>query len=96
MRTQTTQLDASHCNTSAYELDAYEALLLDVVENDHSLFLRYDEFRWAWALVDRVLEVRATEGDFIHTYQAGSWGPSQDNRLFDTDDMHWRNSLYEE
>jgi len=96
LRTQTTQLDASYCNSSTYELDAYEALLLDVIENDHSLFLRYDEIRWAWEVVDPVLKVWATERDFIHTYQAGSWGPREDNRLFDAEDTHWRNSLYEE
>jgi len=38
MLAQTTQLDASYCSSSALRLDAYEALLLDVIENDSSLF----------------------------------------------------------
>lgn len=94
MRTQTTTLDASYCGQQ-HELDAYEALLLDVIEGDHSLFLRYDEVRWEWRVVDPVLKVWSMERDFIHTYPAGSWGPDLVNRLFDRDDQAWRNSIDE-
>ncbi len=38
----------AYCGISQAQLDAYEALLLDVIEGDHSLFLRYDEVSWAW------------------------------------------------
>ena len=95
LRTQTTQLDAAYCGTSINQLEAYEDLLLDVIENDCSLFLRYDEIRWAWEIVDPILKVWTTERDFIHTYSAGSWGPKEDNRLFDREDQMWRNSLDE-
>jgi glucose-6-phosphate 1-dehydrogenase len=94
--THTTQLDASYCNVTEFQLDAYEALLMDVVENDHSLFLRYDEVRWAWQVVDPILKVWSTERDYIHTYPAGSWGPMEDYRLFDREDHYWRNTLEEE
>ncbi len=93
MRTRTTQLDASFCATSDYQLDAYETLLLDVVDGDRSLFLRYDEVNWAWRVVDPILQVWSVERDYIHTYPAGSWGPLEANRLFDRDDQHWRNVL---
>lgn len=93
MKTQTTSLNASHCNTTAQGLDAYEALLLDVIEGDHSLFLRYDEVRWAWQVVDPILKVWSMERDYIHTYSAGSWGPEVSNRLFDRDDQRWRNAM---
>ncbi|MBU0501143.1 MAG: glucose-6-phosphate dehydrogenase [Gammaproteobacteria bacterium] len=93
MRTQTTCLDAGYCSLQDVGIDAYEALLLDVLEGDHSLFLRYDEVEWAWRLVDPVLQVWATERDFIRTYPAGSWGPSEADRLFDRDDQYWRKSL---
>ena len=96
LRTQTTQLDAAYCGTAINQLEAYEDLLLDVIENDCSLFLRYDEIRWAWEVVDPVLKVWTTERDFIHTYKAGSWGPGEDNRLFDREDQAWRNSLDED
>jgi glucose-6-phosphate 1-dehydrogenase len=93
MRTRTLQLDASYTDPDAGRLDAYEALLLDVIEGDHSLFLRYDEVAWAWKVVDPVLRVWATERDFIHSYAAGTWGPREANRLFDRDDQRWRNEI---
>ncbi len=93
MLTHTTQLDTSPSDEDGPKLDAYEALLLDVIENDRSLFLRYDEVHWAWEAVDSVLKVWDTERDYIQTYPAGSWGPNSDLRLFDRDDHAWRNSL---
>jgi glucose-6-phosphate 1-dehydrogenase len=93
MRTYTTQLDASQRSIGETQIDAYEALILDVIEGDHSLFLRYDEVNWAWRVVDPILKLWATERDFIHTYTAGSWGPPEANRLFDREDQDWRNSL---
>jgi glucose-6-phosphate 1-dehydrogenase len=93
MRTRTTTLDASIDADAAEKLDAYEALLLDVIEGDHSLFLRYDEVRWAWRVVDPILKVWAMERDFIHTYPAGSWGPAEAMRLFDREDQMWRHSI---
>jgi len=93
MRTRTTALDASMDVEAGERLDAYEALLLDVVEGDHSLFLRYDEVRWAWRVVDPILKVWSMERDFIHTYPAGSWGPAEAMRLFDREDQVWRHSI---
>ncbi|WP_297529340.1 glucose-6-phosphate dehydrogenase [Thiohalobacter sp.] len=93
MRTQTQRLDAASCGIAAYGLDAYEALLLDVIDGDRSLFLRYDEVNWAWKVVDPILKVWSVERDYIHTYPAGSWGPPEANRLFIRDDQRWRNTL---
>ena len=91
----TTQLDASYCSLSNAQLDAYEALLLDVIENDHSLFLRFDEIHHAWEIVDPILKSWDTQQDYIHTYQSGSWGPD-DSKLFDRDDQVWRNMVDED
>jgi glucose-6-phosphate 1-dehydrogenase len=93
MRTRTTVLDATIDTPATDKLDAYEALLLDVIEGDHSLFLRYDEVRWAWRVVDPILKVWSMERDFIHTYPAGSWGPAEALRLFDREDQTWRHSV---
>jgi glucose-6-phosphate 1-dehydrogenase len=95
MRAHTERLDASTCGISQYGIDAYEALLLDVIDGDHSLFLRYDEVDWAWRVVDPILKVWSMERDYIHTYPAGSWGPPEANRLFIRDDQDWRNTLQE-
>jgi len=90
--THTTQLDASYYGLGNHQLDAYEALLIDVIENDHSLFLRYDEIRLAWEVMDPIIRVWDSERNYIHTYPAGSWGPD-DSKLFDHEDQYWRNSI---
>ncbi len=93
MRARTTRLDASYCGLNRDQLDAYEALLLDVVNGDNSLFLRYDEVSWAWKVVDPILKTWAVERDFIQAYPAGSWGPKEAERLFVRQDHRWRNTL---
>ncbi|NBC47005.1 MAG: glucose-6-phosphate dehydrogenase [Gammaproteobacteria bacterium] len=93
MRSVTERLDASTCFIGSEQIDAYEALLLDILEGDHSLFLRYDEVNYAWRIVDPVLKLWSTERHYIHTYPAGSWGPAEAGRLFDKEDQDWRNDL---
>jgi glucose-6-phosphate 1-dehydrogenase len=93
LNTRQTSLDASLRRTDEADNDAYEELLLDVIEGDRSLFLRYDEVEYAWRVVDPVLDAWATERDFIQTYPAGSWGPKESRRLFEKESQHWRHSL---
>ena len=93
LTTRTISLDATYRKESEQEHDAYEGLLLDVMQGDHSLFLRIDEVEWAWRAVDPIIKVWAMERDFINGYHAGSWGPRGTYRLFDSDDQFWRHSL---
>jgi glucose-6-phosphate 1-dehydrogenase len=93
MDTRLMQMNASYLKTDEEALDAYETLLLDVIEGDRSLFLRFDEVEWAWRVVDPILKHWAVERDYIPTYTAGTWGPADANRLFDSDDQTWRNEL---
>jgi glucose-6-phosphate 1-dehydrogenase len=93
LSTRLLQLNASFRSGNERALDAYEALLLDLIEGDRTLFIRFDEVEWAWRVVDPILKYWAQERDFIHTYPAGSWGPEEANRLFDAEDQTWRNSL---
>jgi len=92
LKTQKTQLEACSCD-KRQQIDAYEALLLEVMEGDQSQFLRFDEVSWAWRIVDPVLRSWMEEQDYIHTYPAGSWGPDVSSRLFDSNDQFWRNEL---
>ena len=93
LNTRQTSLDASLRRVDDAQTEAYEELLLDVIEGDRSLFLRYDEVEYAWRVVDPVIKVWATERDYIQTYPAGSWGPKESRRLFDKDSQQWRHSL---
>lgn len=92
LETQITQLEAPSC-ANKLKIDAYEALLLEVMEGDQSQFLRFDEVSWAWQIVDPVLRAWMEEQDYIHTYPAGTWGPDVSSRLFDSNDQFWRNKL---
>jgi glucose-6-phosphate 1-dehydrogenase len=67
--------------------------LLDVVEGDRSLFLRFDEVEWAWRVVDPILRDWSRRRDYIATYPAGSWGPREAGRLFEREDQVWRNEI---
>jgi len=93
MDTRVVKLNASFRHPGENPLDAYETLLLDVIEGDRTLFIRFDEVEWAWRVVDPILKYWARERDFIHTYSAGGWGPIEVNRLFDGEDTEWRNGV---
>ena len=53
--------------------DAYQTLLIDIIEGDQTLFVRADEVEASWRLYGPLLD-----GDFpVHSYAAGTWGPSE-------------------
>ena len=93
MQTRQISLEAPFRCEHHKQTGAYEGLLLDVLEGDNSLFLRYDEVEWAWRVVDPILSVWATERDFIHTYPAGEEEPTEVSRIFDKPYQYWRNAL---
>jgi glucose-6-phosphate 1-dehydrogenase len=57
--------------------EAYERLLHDALEGDHTLFIREDEVERGWRAVDRVL----ADPPQIAFYPAGSWGPPEADRI---------------
>jgi glucose-6-phosphate 1-dehydrogenase len=56
--------------------EAYETLLLDVMEGDATLFMRADQAESSWSVIHPILDFWETSkpADFPN-YQAGSWGP---------------------
>ncbi len=93
MNTRIVRLNASYRETNATTMEAYKTLLLDVIEGDRSLFLRFDEVEWAWRVVDPILREWQSSREFIITYPAGTWGPREANRLFEREDRYWRNEI---
>ncbi len=56
--------------------EAYQRLLLDVMQGDASLFSRADEVELAWSLVDPIQQVWDNPGlPPLELYEAGGWGP---------------------
>jgi glucose-6-phosphate 1-dehydrogenase len=70
--------------------EAYETLLLDVMEGDATLFMRADQVEAAWAVVTPVLTAWQAQppGDFPN-YPAGSWGPPAADALVAADCRAW-------
>jgi glucose-6-phosphate 1-dehydrogenase len=89
----TVGLETIETEDSKHKLDAYEALILDAIIGDRSLFLRADEVDLAWKAVDPIINKWSKEQDFIHTYKAGTWGPEEVNRIFDDPCHQWRNNV---
>jgi glucose-6-phosphate 1-dehydrogenase len=72
------QLDFEYDQTfHAPLLEAYEYLLLEAMEGDHSLFTREDEVERAWELLTPVLENPPP----VIEYRPGSWGPAEADAL---------------
>ncbi|QHI95739.1 glucose-6-phosphate dehydrogenase [Aristophania vespae] len=55
--------------------DSYERLMLDVVRDDPTLFIRRDEVEAAWAWVEPTLQAWAEDKVPMEHYAAGSRGP---------------------
>ncbi|GLR20195.1 glucose-6-phosphate dehydrogenase [Portibacter lacus] len=69
--------------------EAYERLLLDVMQGDATLYALGAEVEEAWAFVDPVLEAWKNDKDIeLHQYKAGTWGPKAADKLLGKFD--WR------
>jgi glucose-6-phosphate 1-dehydrogenase len=76
MRLRLTDLEFSYSREFAGRLpEAYEPLLLDVLDGDASLFARADEVEKSWEIIDpfvRAWDAAAAPPD---VYEPGDWGP---------------------
>lgn len=93
LNTRVVRLDASYRPAGGIAMEAYQTLLLDVIREDRSLFIRFDEVEWAWRVLDPILRTWAMDRTAPADYRAGSWGPPDAERLFDRPDHRWRNSI---
>ena len=66
--------------------EAYERLLHDAMEGDHTLFAREDSVERGWMVVQPALENPAP----VCTYSAGSWGPPEADELIAPRAWHLR------
>jgi glucose-6-phosphate 1-dehydrogenase len=81
----------SYCESfSQPSPEAYETLLLDVMEGEATSFVRDDLEMAAWSVVAPVLEHWASQRpDDFANYSAGSWGPTAANDLLERDGRKW-------
>ncbi|WP_218570312.1 glucose-6-phosphate dehydrogenase [Pseudomonas mangiferae] len=69
--------------------DAYERLLLDVIEGDSTLFMRRDEVEAAWRWVDPILRGWQEHYQSPRPYAAGTSGPEQAHNLLERHGHAW-------
>ncbi len=94
MKLQMTNLDFRFSQHAGEGLpDAYQPLLLDVLEDDASLFARSDEVELAWGIIDPIVAAWTETGrPELASYETGFWGPecstdwmrAQQREWFDT------------
>ena len=72
--------------------EAYETLLLDVMEGDATLFMRADQVEAAWKVVMPILDTWETRipQDFPN-YAPDSWGPEDADAMIARDGHSWIN-----
>ena len=73
-----------------HEPEAYETLLLDVMEGNATLFMRNDQVEAAWDIVSPILDAWTTRPavDFPN-YAPNSWGPEDAEALIARDGYNW-------
>jgi len=84
-------LRAEYAQGGDSEATAYESLLLDVLEGDHTPFLRFDEVEWSWRIVEPVIQ--AWKIGPPEDYVAGSDGPAGQHRFLGPG-HYWRPLLH--
>ncbi|KGJ87715.1 glucose-6-phosphate dehydrogenase [Colwellia psychrerythraea] len=91
MNIQENKLDLSFSDTYGDErvVDAYERLMLEVLNGNQSLFVSRDEVEAAWIWADSIIESWKTTNETPKPYAAGSWGPVSSISLIARDDRQW-------
>lgn len=93
VQTRTIQLDAANRWDSDDSVDAYEALLLNLMQGDNSNYLHISEAEAQWRLVDPVVKAWAEDKRPVHQYPAGSRDPIESKVIFEGEDQFWRYSI---
>lgn len=91
MNIQENKLDLSFSDTYENQrvVDAYERLMLEVVNGNQSLFVSRDEVEAAWKWADSIIDAWQSTNEAPKAYAAGSWGPVSSISLIARDDRQW-------
>jgi len=74
---------------TARRAEAYERLLVDVIQGRLTHFMRRDELETAWRWVDPILEGWRQLGEPPRAYPSGTWGPAASSALVARDGATW-------
>ena len=84
-----TELNLTLEDNGERQHDAYERLLLDVINKDQTLFMRRDEVEYAWRWIDTIIDSWESSGLKCKPYKAGEMGPSAAVSLIERDGRSW-------
>ena len=73
----TRPIDLRFTHDQGSDEDAYERLIDDAMDGDHTLFARQDAVEQSWRIVEPAINVPGP----VYTYEPGSWGPSEADAL---------------
>ncbi len=90
MRARTVVLRACYREAGEEGFEAYETLLLSILQGDRTYFLRFDEVEMAWEVLDPILRAWQTQNLPMAFYPAGSEGPREADRILDLPTHRWR------
>jgi len=78
MKLTPVEMDFMYKNAYTQEIpEAYETLILDVLEGDATLFMRADQVEAAWKVVMPVINAwKKSPSKQLRFYEPGSWGPA--------------------
>lgn len=69
--------------------DAYERLLLDILNGDTAMFTGWEEVKSAWELISEVIKRCSDKSQFLDIYPMGSDGPVSAHNMIKMDGRHW-------
>ena len=89
MQLRPVELELNAVENDPRSPSAYERLILDVVKNDATLFMRRDEVEAAWKWADNILETWQQDKISVKKYTAGTDGPNSAIALIERDGRSW-------
>lgn len=78
-----------HQTFGHHGVDAYEKVMLDILNGDQMLFNRSDELDYSWKLISQILKGWEQDGSAIPQYEKGTEGPAEADELIKKDGRSW-------
>lgn len=85
-------VDMDFCYETSFDgiqPDAYERVLVDAIVGDQSLFATSEEVLRCWEIIEPVLSAWQRDGESLHIYEKGTWGPEAAAELAKSHDCEW-------
>ncbi|MFC0472775.1 glucose-6-phosphate dehydrogenase [Halalkalibacter kiskunsagensis] len=84
------ELDYCHdCVDTSNTPEAYERLIYDCIQGDATNFAHWDEVDLSWTFIDTISKAWESKDIEVASYEAGSMGPKQADKLLAEDGFHW-------